>query len=183
MNFCSLKRSTYNLQNPSWAHHQGAKVFEQLRHASIIISFIVCSLPVTAQPSGGPYGPIRQTYDLPEGTGKIFYVALDGKAEESGETIARPTTLEAAIERVKTGDAIVMRGGTYRTGNLILNQGITLQPYADEQPVLKGTFIATEWKNLGNGLWKTSWSHLFPAKPDTWWSRDRFGKGDTALPF
>ncbi len=25
-------------------------------------------------------------------------------------------------------------------------------------------------KNLGNGLWKTSWTHLFPAKPDPWWS-------------
>ena len=51
-----------------------------------------------------------------------------------------------------------------------------MQPYADEQPVLKGTFIAAEWKKLGNGLWKTSWSRLFPAKPDNWWSRDRFGK-------
>jgi len=69
-----------------------------------------------------------------------------------------------------------MRGGTYRTGNLMLNQGITIQPYADEQVVMKGTFVATEWKNLGNGLWKTSWSHLFPAQPDAWWSRDRFGK-------
>jgi parallel beta-helix repeat protein len=133
-------------------------------------------LDVTAQPSGGPYGPIRQTYDLPKGYGKIFYVASDGEEKESGETLTRPTTLETAFERVKTGDAIVMRGGTYRTGNLILNQGITIQPYADEQPVLKGTFIASEWKNLRNGLWKTSWSRLFPAKPDTWWSRDRFGK-------
>jgi parallel beta-helix repeat protein len=69
-----------------------------------------------------------------------------------------------------------MRGGTYRAGNLLLNQGITIQPYADEQPVLKGTFIATDWKDLGNGLWKTSWSRLFPSKPDGWWNRDVFGK-------
>ena len=108
--------------------------------------------------------------------GKIFYVAPDGKEKESGETLAQPTTLEAAIEKVKTGDAIVMRGGTYRTGNLILNQGIVMQPYADERPILKGTFVATEWKNLGKGLWKTSWSHLFPSKPDNWWSRDKYGK-------
>ncbi|MCJ7730360.1 MAG: hypothetical protein MUO27_10860, partial [Sedimentisphaerales bacterium] len=104
-----------------------------------LLCIIFGSSPVTAQPSGGPYGPIRQTYDLPRGAGKIYYVAPDGQAEESGETLAQPTTLEAAIERVVTGDAIVMRGGTYRTGNLLLNQGITIQPYADEQPVLKGT--------------------------------------------
>ena len=154
-------------------HMRWHKLF---RIVAILLCIVLGSLAVTAQPSGGPYGPIRQTYDLPKGPGKIFYVPPDGKAEDSGEMFARPTALEAAIERVKTDDAIVMRGGIYRTGNLILNQGIILQPYADEQPVLKGTFIAREWKNLGNGLWKTSWSRLFPAKPDNWWSRDKFGK-------
>ena len=131
---------------------------------------------VMAQPSGGPYGPIRQTYKLPKTVVKIYYVAPDGKTEASGETLAKPTTLEAAIERVKTDDAIILRGGTYRTGNLILNQGITIQPHADEQPVLKGTYVATEWQNLGNGLWTTSWSRLFPSKPDNWWRRHREGK-------
>jgi parallel beta-helix repeat protein len=142
----------------------------------ILICMFMVVIPVTAQPSGGPYGPVRQRYELPGGAGKIYYVAPDGKAGESGESLSIPTTLEAAFERVKTGDVIIMRGGTYRTGNLILNQGITIQPYADEQPVLKGTFAASEWRNLNNGLWTTSWSHLFPAKPADWWSRARFGK-------
>jgi hypothetical protein len=132
--------------------------------------------PSIAQPSGGPYGPIQQTYNLPTGAGKIYYVAVDGKAEQSGGTLAMPTSLEAAIERVHTGDAIVMRGGTYRTGNLILNQGITIQPYGDEQPVLKGTQVASQWENLGNGLWTTTWSRLFPTKPANWWRRSREGK-------
>jgi parallel beta-helix repeat protein len=149
--------------------------------AVFVLSFLCIGLSsVTAQPSGGPYGPIPKTYQLPKVSGKIYYVAVDGLANQSGESVARPTTLEAAIDRVQTGDAIVMRGGTYRTGDLILNQGITIQPYADEQPVLRGTFIATDWKDLGNGIWKTAWSHLFPATPDSWWSRDRFGK-DTPL--
>ncbi|MCU0645447.1 MAG: right-handed parallel beta-helix repeat-containing protein, partial [bacterium] len=133
-------------------------------------------MTAVAQPSGGPYGPIRQTYKLPTGAGKIYYVATDGQAEQTGESLTRPTTLEAAIELVKTGDAIIMRGGTYRTGNLILNQGVIIQPYLDEQPILKGTYIATEWKNLGNGLWTTSWLRLFPSKPANWWRRDREGK-------
>ena len=142
---------------------------------SILLFIIFSSLPLIAQPSGGPYGPIRQTYNLPNVAGKIYFVAPDGKSESLGEALAQPTSLEAAFERVKTGDAIVMRGGTYRTGNLLLNQGINIQPYADEQPVLKGTFIAIDWKDLGNGLWKTSWSRLFPAKPLGWWNRDWFG--------
>jgi parallel beta-helix repeat protein len=142
----------------------------------VLFCVIFIDLPLTAQPSGGPYGPIHQTYSLPGVTGNIYYVSPNGKAEESGETLVQATTLEAVMDKVKTGDAIILRGGVYRTGNLILNQGITMQPYADEQPILKGTLIASEWKNLGNGLWKTSWSHFFPSKPDAWWNRDRFGK-------
>jgi len=80
---------------------------------------------LTAEPSGGPYGPNRQTYDLPKGAGKIYHVAPDWAAEKPGERLSKPTTLEAAIGRVKTGYAIVMRGGVCRTGDLLLNQGIT----------------------------------------------------------
>lgn len=147
----------------------------------LYISCFLCSfcfgfLTATAQPSGGPYGPIQQKYDLPDVAGKIYYVAPDAKTEASGETLDKPTTLEKAITRVKTGDAIVLRGGIYRTGNLVLNQGITMQPYNDERPILKGTYIANEWEDLGNGLWTTNWSRLFPSEPDDWWRRHREGK-------
>jgi parallel beta-helix repeat protein len=134
------------------------------------------SVPAAAQPSGGPYGPIRLTYKAPASAKTVYYVAPDGQAGETGLTLSKPTTLESAVERVGTGDAIVMRGGTYRTGQLLLNQGVTIQPYADEQPVLKGTLVATKWENLRNGLWTTSWSRLFPSKPDSWWRRSREGK-------
>ncbi len=130
----------------------------------------------SAQPSGGPYGPLHQSYPLPEVKGMIYYAAPDGKAESSGTSLEQPTSLEAAIERVKTGDAIILRGGIYRTGDLRLNQGILLQPYQDEQPILKGTYIANTWQNLGNGLWTTRWTRLFPSKPAHWWRRDREGK-------
>jgi parallel beta-helix repeat protein len=127
-----------------------------------------------AQPSGGPYGPVPQSYAVP-GAGRVYYVAPDGKADAAGTTLAEPTTLEAAIEKVVTGDAIVMRGGVYRTGDLRLNQGITWQPYLDERPVLKGTRVATEWQALRDGVWRTSWKTLFPARPLGWWRREREG--------
>jgi parallel beta-helix repeat protein len=147
-----------------------------IRFAGIVLSAWVVTFNMQAQPSGGPYGPIWQSYPLPNVKGKIVYVAPDGKAEANGETIAAPTTIEKAIEKVKTGDAIVMRGGTYRTGNLIFNQGITIQPYLNEQPILKGTYVASEWQDLRNGLWTTKWTHLFPKKPADWWQRNRSGK-------
>ena len=129
------------------------------------------SLPIQAQPSGGPYGPIRRTYDLPKAA-HIYYVAPDGKDDATGTALDQPTTLEAAIPRVVTGDAIVLRGGTYRTGGLRLNQGITLQPYEDEQPVLKGTQVATQWEPLRDKVWRTPWKRLFPSRPLGWWRRD-----------
>ncbi|NQU87050.1 MAG: right-handed parallel beta-helix repeat-containing protein [Mariniphaga sp.] len=142
----------------------------------LLILGLFFSTNLTAQPSGGPYGPIQQNYDLPDVSGTIYYVSPDGKTDASGKTLESATTIEAAIERVVTGDAIILRGGTYRTGELILNQGITIQPYANEQPILKGTLIATEWQNLRNGLWRTSWEHFFYMPPQSWWRKEREGR-------
>ena len=130
--------------------------------------------PGHAQPSGGPYGPIDRHYEIPK-AGHVYYVAPDGTAESPGTAVEQPTTLDAAIERVVTGDAIVMRGGIYRTGGLSLNQSIALQPYADERPILKGTQVATNWVALRNNVWRTSWTRLFPAAPLGWWQRSREG--------
>ena len=140
-----------------------------------IIPCVVNFLCAHAQPSGGPYGPIQQTYELPDITGTIYYVAPDGNAESQGNQLSQPTTIEVAIAKAKTNDAIVLRGGIYRTGDLELNQGITIQPYTDEQPVFKGTLVAKDWKEISGGLWKTHWTRLFRGYPDNWWSRDRYG--------
>ena len=83
--------------------------------------FFLClagALPAGAQPSGGPYGPVPQRYELPQAR-RIYYVAPDGKADSPGSSLGQPTTLESAIAQVVTGDAIVLRGGTYRTGGLV----------------------------------------------------------------
>jgi len=137
---------------------------------------LLAALPLAAmaQPSGGPYGPLPQSYAVPQ-AGTVLYVAPDGIADAPGNSPDRPTTIEAAIARVVTGDTIVLRGGTYRTGGLQLNQGVTLQPYLDERPVLKGTRVATEWEALRDGVWRTRWDRLFPAQPLAWWRVEREG--------
>jgi hypothetical protein len=121
-----------------------------------------------AQPSGGPYGPVPRHYDLPDANALIF-VAPDGDPVSEGNSIEAPTTLESAMASASTGDAIILRGGTYRTGSLRLNQGITIQPYAAEVPVIVGTLPATDWEPLADGRWRTYWDRLFPAAPADWW--------------
>ena len=135
---------------------------------------LLIATTANGQPSGGPYGPVDQYYEVPEAA-HVYYVAPDGVANAAGASPDRPTTLEAAIERVVTGDAIILRGGIYRTGGLLLNQGVTIQPFAEERPILKGTEIATDWQTLPDNVWKTSWTRLFPASPLGWWRRDREG--------
>ena len=66
----------------------------ELISVSCVLFYIIIGLSsLTAQPSGGPYGPIQQTYQLPKVSGKIYYVAPDGQAEQSGETINVATTV------------------------------------------------------------------------------------------
>lgn len=170
------KQSSTIYKNHLPSHTQTEKWFQPHLIHCVLLLIIFSSLPVTAQPSAGPYGPIQQSYDLPKVSGRIYYVAPDGQAEESGKTLSQPTTLDTAIERVETGDAIVLRDGIYRIGDLKLNQGITMQPYADERPMLKGTMVATNWRRQRNGLWRTSWSHLFPSRPEDWWRRQSHGR-------
>lgn len=130
-----------------------------------------------AAPSGGPYGPVATRYALPKAP-HVFIVAPQGKADAAG-TLAAPTTLEAAIAKATTGDAIVLRGGVYRTGGLTFNQKIVFQPYLSEHPILKGTEIPAGWQSAGANLWKTSWTKLFPAAPLAWWNR---AKEEAATP-
>ena len=113
-----------------------------------------------AQPSGGPYGPIAQHYAVPT-EGGVYFVAPDGVVVAKGNSLDSPTSLAAAIERVVTGDTIVLRGGTYRTGGLRLSQGVTLQPFEGERPVIKGTEIAENWELVeADDWWRASEENL-----------------------
>lgn len=144
------------------------------RSCVFLSALLFAAAPGHAQPSGGPYGPIDQRYEVPKAA-HVYFVAPDGKADSPGTTLEQPTTLAAAIERVVTGDAIVMRGGIYRTGGLTLNQGITLQPYLGERPIVKGTEVPAKWETLRNNVWRTPWKKLFPAAPLSWWQRRNEG--------
>lgn len=158
--------------------HSLGPLFNHTLRLATVVGFLCFAGPLPpagAEPSGGPYGPIQQRYELPQAK-RIYYVAPDGEADAPGSSLEQPTTLESVMARVVTGDAIILRGGTYRTGGLMLNQGITMQPYADERPIVKGTDVATDWMAQPNGLWRTSWKELFPEEPAGWWRRERHAR-------
>ena len=140
----------------------------------VLLLSVLTFLNSAGQPHKGPYGPVSQSYIIPETEGRIVFVAPDGRTENSGQDVDSPITLEKAVAEALSDDVIVLRGGLYRTGNLRFNQGITMQPYKDEKPVLKGTYVADQWETAGENLWVTSWPHLFPAKPEDWWRGERF---------
>lgn len=125
-----------------------------------------------AAPPEGHFGPVAQTYAVPNGASRVWHVAPEGDRASDGRRVDGPTTIEHAVAAARTGDVIILRGGTYRTGDLVTNQGISLQPYGDERPVLKGTRVATEWQPVRGGLWRTRWETLFPAAPAAWWRRE-----------
>jgi hypothetical protein len=144
-----------------------------MKYALMIIVAFFMMPELYAQPSGGPYGPVQKYYELPDVQGTIYFVSPDGSPNVAGKSPEAPTSIELAFIKAVTGDAIVLRGGIYRTGNLTFNQSIIMQPYQDEHPVLKGTKVADKWQKAGDGLWVTNWDHLFPGKPESWWRRER----------
>jgi hypothetical protein len=135
----------------------------------LLVLLISCGHFALAQPSGGPYGPVSTDYAIPEEAHSVYYVSANGDAKASGRTEDVPTTIAVAISQAVTGDAIILRGGVYRTGSLSFNQGITLQPYGNETVIFKGTKVAHDWERLPSGLWRTKWETLFPSKPQDWW--------------
>jgi hypothetical protein len=152
-------------------HHS---MFKKISLTIAVLEIFVCSITM-AQPSGGPYGPVDQFYSIPETSAGIYYVAPDGDVTEPGTNQGKPTTIEQAFRQVVSGDYIILKGGVYRTGNLVLNQRITMQPFENEKPVLKGTYVAGEWRRLRENLWVTTWEHLFDTIPAGWWQRHREG--------
>ena len=141
---------------------------------AIVLLYLLsgCSQPAQKE-EPVEYGPRARTYELPSVPGAVYYVAPDANASSDGLAPNSPTTIEAAIEKVVTGDAIILRGGIYRTGDLVFNQGIVIQAYQDEKPVLKGTLVAQSWSKVSDNLWVTEWDRLFPAGPESWWDRRR----------
>ncbi len=113
----------------------------------------------------GPFGPQEKSYPAPAGA---IFVAPNGVATASGNTLENPTTLPAAISNAKTGDVIVLRGGNYHAGDMSFSTKITIQAYLNEKPVIKGSSVAGNWTKDG-AAWFTMWNTLFKIPEPNWY--------------
>src|SRR5690606_39213782 len=94
-----------HLRRPALHPFPRRRVASHLQGLFVLAVCAFAQVPAFAAPSGGPYGPIPQSYAVPR-TGNVHYVAPDADPAAAGATPASPTTIEAAITRVVTGDAI-----------------------------------------------------------------------------
>lgn len=88
---------------------------------------------------------IPGNYDPPL---NAIYVSSDTTAKDTNTgTITAPyATLAKAISATPAGGTIVLRGGTYREGNLSIAKALTLQSYKGEQVWLDGAITqSTGW--------------------------------------
>ena len=82
-------------------------MFKRISLIIAVLEIFVCSITM-AQPSGGPYGPVDQSYSIPETSAGIYYVAPDGNVNEPGTNQDEPTTIEQAFRQVVSGDYIIL---------------------------------------------------------------------------
>jgi parallel beta-helix repeat protein len=92
-----------------------------------------------------------------------IFVSPDAKGGGAG-TMEAPTSLQNALKSAPVGATIVLRGGTYRVGELFLPRRLTLQAYPGESPWINGSVVVSDWVKEGD-LWRHGgWTAQF--KPE-----------------
>ena len=92
------------------------------------------------------------SYTLSSLPGTVRYVATTGSDTASGSSSAPYATLTKAVSSSVSGDSIVIRGGTYRQGNVSVPSSKTLRivAYPGEIPVFNGAQTAASWTADGS---------------------------------
>ncbi len=97
-------------------------------------------------------------YSVPS---RAYFVSPGGRDSNRGTQASPWRTIEKAINSAPGGSTVVLRGGTYREGNLIVGKKLTFQPYPHEKVWIKGSLNIEDWDRDG-ALWrKDNWNHWF----------------------
>ncbi len=111
--------------------------------------------------SAGAHLPI--SYNLSSLTGTVRYMATNGSDSNAGTAAAPYATLSKAYSASAAGDTIVVRGGTYRQGNLTFTKAVKVIAYPGEIPVFNGAQTASSgWTTEGSYQY-----HSYTAMPVT----------------
>ncbi|MDB5166663.1 MAG: hypothetical protein JWM37_735 [Candidatus Saccharibacteria bacterium] len=101
--------------------------------------------------SSGPGAHLPISYSLSSLTGTVRYVATNGSDTNPGSAKAPFATLSKAISASAANDSIVVRGGTYRIGNLAVSKSLKIYAYPGEIPVFNGAqSFASGWTTSGS---------------------------------
>jgi hypothetical protein len=106
----------------------------------------------------------------------VYFVAVSGSDSASGSVSAPLASVAAAVAKVGSGQSatVVVRGGTYRQGNLSIGSGrkIRIVAYPGEVPVFTGSRALTSWVTEGSLAW-----HAYTPQPVTDGSGISFSTG------
>ncbi|NCC52240.1 MAG: hypothetical protein EOM20_13625 [Spartobacteria bacterium] len=90
-----------------------------------------------------------------------YYVATNGNDMATGQSTSFPwRTLRHAVNQVRGGDTVYVRGGTYRERVICTNTSasagnrILITAYSNEVPEIKGSDIVDGWEAHAGAIWK-----------------------------
>jgi len=102
----------------------------------------------------------RSEVTIPPAIGS-FYVSPTGSG--SACTLASPCSLNEGLNQANPGDEVVLRGGTYRQGNISLPRSgaaaapIVIRAHTNEKPILDGSDPQVfSWVHIGTGVYRTT---------------------------
>jgi hypothetical protein len=93
------------------------------------------------------------SYSLGSLSGTVRYVATNGSDTSGTGSVSAPyATLSKAVSVATANDSVVVRGGTYRQGNVSISTSKTLKimAYPGEIPVFNGAQVASGWVTDGS---------------------------------
>ncbi len=126
-------------------------VVESFQPASSIGTTAPTGSTGAGQAAAGAHLPI--SYSIASLSGTVRYVATNGNDSGNGTDSSPYATLAKAYSAAAAGDTIVIRGGTYRQGNITIaaNKPVRIIAYPGEIPVFNGATTASDgWTNEGS---------------------------------
>jgi hypothetical protein len=95
----------------------------------------------SADPSADAGANLPISYSLSSLTGTVLYVSPGGSDTAAGTVSAPFATLAKGISAAPSGGTVVVRGGTYRQGNLTIpaTKSVRIVAYPGETPVFDGS--------------------------------------------
>ena len=91
---------------------------------------------------------------------QTYYVSVNGSDSNSGKTPEQALqSIQAGVNKLRAGDSLLIRGGTYRETVSISCSGehdkpIVIQAFKDEQVVISGCDPVSDWKKHEGNIWK-----------------------------